>query len=85
MASAGWALSWRATADDLLIDPDAPDDGDEEDQPEEFTKDGSAGAASAAQIGGRGDHRVGTVLPGGRMFEPLNGEDSTMRRVSLQG
>lgn len=68
----------------LLIDPDAPYDGDDEDQPEEFTEDGSAGAASA-QIGRRGDHRVGTVLPGGRMFEPLNGEDSTMRRVSLQG
>ena len=41
----------------LLIDPDAPGGGDQEDQREQPAEEETAGGASAAQIGGRGDHR----------------------------
>ena len=40
----------------LLIDPEAPCGGDYEDDREQPTEEDTSGAASAAKIGGRGDH-----------------------------
>ena len=50
---------------DLLTDPDAPCGGEQKDHREEPAEEETAGSASASQIGGRSDHRVGKTEAAG--------------------
>ena len=53
----GLGVVFAGDGGDLLVDPDAPRSGDQEDDPEQPAEEETAGGASAPQIGGRGDHR----------------------------
>jgi hypothetical protein len=87
----GLSVVMAGNCGDLLIDPDTPGSGDQQDQPEQPAKEETAGSASASQIGGRGDHRIGrTNLYGKQMrahiygYGRVSAKGSIVRRASVQ-
>jgi hypothetical protein len=79
----GLGLVMAGNCGDLLIDPDTPGSGDQQNQPEQPAKEETAGSASASQIGGRGDHRIGRTNLYGKQMRAHKYTGESQSKVQL--